>query len=197
LSDVTDDPRRSYEALTLDDLARLGRLGALEVDEFFSRNRRLAAWRGQHRFTALVQGGAEHYLRHQRGIWDLDIAVFFAQHPGLPARAYLRRSSRQWDWGPSKFSRCPLDHSDYLGRAVDMMLWVIPDTSEPLDGLVSWLDDRRTKKPDPQRTPDLAHEPVVLIDPNIGRVVWDPPDVPPPRHKTEGHTQRPAAQAPA
>jgi hypothetical protein len=98
LSDVTDDPRRSYEALTLDDLARLGRLGALEVDEFFSRNRRLAAWRGQHRFTALVQGGAEHYLRHQRGIWDLDIAVFFAQHPGLPARAYLRRSSRQWDW---------------------------------------------------------------------------------------------------
>jgi hypothetical protein len=77
------------------------------------------------------------------------------------------------------------------------MLWVIPNTSDPLDGLVSWLDHRRTKKPDPQRTPDLAHEPVVLIEPDIGRVVWDPPNVPPPKHKTEGHTQRPAARVPA
>jgi hypothetical protein len=197
LSDVIPDPRRSYEALTVDDLARLGRLGALEVDEFFARNRRLTAWRGKLRFTALVQGGAEHYLRCQRGIWDLDIAVFFAQHPDLPDRPYLRRGTRQWDWGPSKFGRCPLDHPDYQGRAVDVMLWVIPDSSEPLNGLMSWLDDRRTKKPDPQRTPDLAHEPVVLIDPDIGRVVWDPPNVPPPRHKTEGHTKRPAGHAPA
>src|SRR6266550_3125918 len=42
----------------------------------------------------------------------------------------------QWDWGPSKFGRCPLDHADRQGRAVDVMLWVIPNTSEPLDGLV-------------------------------------------------------------
>lgn len=176
-------PRRSYEALNVDDLARLGRLGALEVDEFFARNPALDGWRSQQRFTALVQGGAEHYLRGQRGIWDLDIAVFFAQHPGLPDRPYLRRGTRQWDWGPLKFGRCPLDHADYQGRAVDVMLWVIPDTSEPLDGLVSWLNDRRTKKPDPQRAPDLAQEPVVLIDPDLGRVVWDPPNVPPPRHR--------------
>lgn len=43
LPDVTLDPRRSYEAITLDDLARLGRLGALKVDEFFARNRQLTA----------------------------------------------------------------------------------------------------------------------------------------------------------
>lgn len=27
---------------------------------------------------------------------------------------------------------------------------------------------------------------VIHIDPDIGRVVWDPPNVPPPRHKTKG-----------
>lgn len=194
---MTYDPRRSYEAITLDDLARLSRLGFLEVDQFFARNRRLIAWQSQYRFAALVQGGAEHYLRRERDIWDLDIAVFFAQHPDLPDRPYLRRGTRQWDWGQSKFGRCRLDHPDYEGRAVDVMLWVIPATTEPLDGLVSWLRDRRTKKPDPSRTPDLAHEPVVLLDPDIGRVVWDPPNVPPAREKTEGHTKSPVGLAPA
>jgi hypothetical protein len=134
---------------------------------------------------ALAQGGAEHYLRRERGIWDLDIIICFADDPTLPR--LFRRNPTQWDWGPSKFGRCPYDDSSYTGRAVDVMLWVIPDRPDPIEGLREWLSERAAKKPNTIRTPDLAHEPVVLIRPEPGRVAWDPPSVPPPRNKTEGH----------
>jgi hypothetical protein len=182
---LTCDPTRSCEPLDQADLERLGRLADAELDEFFARNPRLAAWRGRVRFIALAQGGAEHYLRRQRGIWDLDIIICFAYDPTLPR--LFRRNPTHWDWGPSKFGRCPYDDPSYTGRAVDVMLWVIPDRPDPIEGLREWLSERVAKKPNAIRTPDLAHEPVVLIRPERGRVVWDPPSVPPPRDKTEGH----------
>jgi hypothetical protein len=193
---VIRDPARSYEPVDDDDLARLGRLAAAEVDEFFARNPHRAMWRDRLRFVALAQGGAEHYLRGERGIWDLDLMLFFAQHPRDTRRPYLRRSPRRWDWGPSKFGRCPYDAPAYEGRAVDVMLWVIPDRPVALDGLVEWLTRRRAGKPNPFVTPDLAHEPVVLVEPDRGRVVWDPPNPPPPKTKTEGHAP-PSGRAPA
>lgn len=184
---MTHDPARSYEPIDDADLQRLGRLAGAEVDEFFARNPHRGSWRDQERFVALIQGGAEHYIRGARGIWDLDIAVFFAQHPKDTMRPYLRRAPRRWDWGPSKFGRCRFDDPSYTGRAVDVMLWVIPNTRDPLDGLIAWLQGRRAAKPEPEKAPDLSHEPVVLIAPDRGRVVWDPPDVPAPRLKTDGH----------
>src|SRR6266536_2997806 len=147
---LTRDPTRSYEPLDQADLQRLGRTADAELDEFFARNPRLAGWRGRVRFIALAPGGAEHYLRGQRGIWDLDIIICFAYDATLPR--LFRRNPTHWDWGPSKFGRCLYDDPSYTGRA-----------------------------------PDLAHEPVVLIRPELGRVVWDPPGVPPPRIKTAGH----------
>ncbi len=131
---MSRDPARSYEPLDDADLARLARLADAECDEFFSRNRHLEAWRPQRRFSALGQGAAEHYLRGARGIWDLDVLVFFAQLPGEAPKPYLRRSVRSWDWGPSKFGRCQYDPPAYEGRAVDVALWVIPDTPDPLEG---------------------------------------------------------------
>jgi hypothetical protein len=192
---VTRDLARSYQPVDDVDLARLARLGEAECDSFFGRNPHLAHWRDQLRFVALAQGGAEHYVRGDRGIWDLDLMLLFAQHPDELPKAYLRRSPRRWDWGPSKFGRCPYDHPAYEGRAVDVMLWVIPDTADPLDGLVAWLTKRRATKPDAERNPDVAHEPVVLVAPDPGRLVWDPPNVPPPRTKHAGHPA-PAAKAP-
>lgn len=189
---MTRDPARSYEPVDDADLSRLGRLGDAECDDFFGRNRHLATWRPQLRFAALGQGGAEHYLRGTRGIWDLDLLLFFAQHPDVPSKHYLRRSVRSWDWGPSKFGRCPYDPPAYEGRAVDVALWVIPDAPDPLDGLVAWL----TRRHGHNTGPDVAHEPVVLVSPELGRVVWNPPNVPPPLHKTTGH-RPPAGRAPA
>jgi hypothetical protein len=192
LPDVTRDPARSYEPIDHADLARLARLADTECDEFFSRNRHLAHWRGQLRFVALGQGGADHYLRGERGIWDLDLLLLFGQHRDDRPKPYLRRSVRSWDWGPSKFGRCPYDPPSYSGRAVDVALWVIPDSPDPLDGLRCWLERRHTKN---RTVPDLAHQPVVLVAPDRGRIVWDPPNVPPPVQKTIGH-RSPAGTVP-
>ena len=52
---------------------------------------------------AWIDDTAEHRLRGTRGIWDLDIIVTF----GGDVRRQLRRRVVSWDWGPSKFGRCP------------------------------------------------------------------------------------------
>lgn len=148
---MTADSHRSYELIDHTDLDRLGRLADVEVDEFFTRNPQRAAWRDRQRFVALTQGGADHYVRGERGIWDLDIAVFFAQHPEDSARPYLRRGPRRWDWGPSKFGCCPFDDPSYTGRAVDVMLWVIPNAKDPFDGLITWLQGVEPRNPTRRR----------------------------------------------
>jgi hypothetical protein len=181
---MTKDPARSYEPVELSDLERLARIADVELDEFYQRNPRLEAWRSRVAAIALAQGGAEHYIRGKRGIWDLDLIVCVASDPTLPR--LFRRNPTMWDWGPSKFGRCPLDDLSLTGRAVDVMFWVIPP-GDPVEAIPTWLAGRRAKKPNALTSPDLAHEPVVLIRPELGRVVWDPPDVPAPRLKTSGH----------
>lgn len=179
------DPSRCYERLDDSDLARLGRAAEAELAAFFARNPHLAGWQDRRRIVALAQGSAEHYLRGCRGIWDLDIIVCFAEDPRLPR--LFRRMVVSWDWGPSKLGRCPYDPPEYTGRAVDIAFWVIPDRTSAVAGLREWLTARAAKHTNPQRQPDLSHEPVVLIDPDFGMVAWDPDMVPPPRAKTTGH----------
>lgn len=179
------DPARSYERLDESDLARLGRAAGAEIKAFFDRNPHLASWRDRMRIIALAQGGAEHYLRGRRGIWDLDVIVCFAEDPHLSR--LFRRMVVSWDWGPSKLGRCPYDPPEYTGRAVDVAFWVIPDRRSAVAGLREWLAARAARNVNPLRKPDLAHEPVVLIHPNLGSVAWDPGEAPPPRPKTAGH----------
>jgi hypothetical protein len=179
------DPVRSYEPLDEADLERLGRVADAELEAFFGRNARLVGWRERVRIISLCQGGAEHYLRGRRGVWDLDVIVCFADDPRLPR--LWRRMVVSWDWGQSRLGRCPYDPPEYTGRAVDVAFWVIPDRPDPVAALREWLGGRARKRPNPQRQPDLAHEPVVLIRPDLGVVAWDPPHVPPARQKTEGH----------
>jgi hypothetical protein len=175
------------------DLERLGRVAYAELEAFFGRNPHLVGWRERVRVIALGQRGADHYLRGCRGVWDLDVMVCFAHDPTLPR--LWRRMVVSWDWGHLKLGRCPYDPPDYTGRAVDVAFWVIPDRPDPVAALHEWLGGRAGKHPDPGRKPDLAHEPVVLIRPDLGSVAWDPPHVPPPRPKAEGH-RRPQGLAP-
>jgi hypothetical protein len=179
------DLARSYERLDESDLARLGRAAEAELKAFFARNPHLAGWQDRLRIVALAQGGAEHYLRGRRGIRDLDVIVCFAEDPCLPR--LFRRMVVSWDWGPSKLGRCPYDPPEYTGRAVDVAFWVIPDRASAVAALREWLTARAAKHVNPQRKPDLAHEPIVLIHPDLGTVVWDPGVVPSPRPKTTGH----------
>jgi endonuclease YncB( thermonuclease family) len=76
---MTKDPARSYEPIELSDLERLARIADVDLDEFFHRNPRLDAWRSRVTAIALAQGGAEHYIRGKRGIWDLDVKVLHAK----------------------------------------------------------------------------------------------------------------------
>ena len=188
---VVRDPARSYVEIDDADLARLGRVADADLDRFFSRNEHVRDWRRRMGVVALAQGAAEHRLRGTRGIWDLDIIVTFCSN--VPRQ--LRRLVVSWDWGPSKFGRCPYDPPEYTGRAVDVKYWVIPKRSDPVEALREWLDARRTKHPVESKKPDLAHEPVILIRPRLGEVAWDPGVAPPPQPKEVGH-RRPAGLAP-
>ena len=171
----------------------MGRAADAELEAFFARNPRLGGWRERVRVIALCQGGAEHYLRGRRGVWDLDVVVCFAHDPKLPR--LWRRMVVSWDWGHSKLGRCPYDPPEYTGRAVDVAFWVIPDRPDPVAALREWLAGRAEQHPNPERKRDLAHEPVVLIRPDLGSVAWDPPNVPAPRPKAEGH-RKPQGLAP-
>jgi hypothetical protein len=154
----------------------------------------LRGWRDRVAVVALAQGAAEHRLRRGRGVWDIDIIVCFAETPALPR--LFRRQVVSWDWGPSKFGRCPYDPPEYTGRAVDVKYWVIPEAADPVEGLRRWLTGRGTRHRDPARKPDLAHEPVILIRPCLGEVAWDPGEAPPGKTKSSGH-RKPRGLAPA
>ena len=186
------DPARSYEPITDSDLERLGRVADADLASFFKRNPRLRPWRARVAIVALAQGAADHRLRGGRGIWDFDVIVGFSEAAELPR--LFRRQVVSWDWGPSKFGRCPFDPLEYTGRAVDLKYWLIP-ARDPVESLRAWLTDRARRHPNPFREPDISHEPVILIRPSLGQVVWDPPNVPAPRPKTRGH-RRPHGLAP-
>lgn len=187
------DPARSYEQINDADLERLGRVADADLDAFFVRNPRLIGWRYWVAAVALAQGAAEHRLRGTRGIWDIDIIVCFAETPTLPHLS--RRQVVSWDWGPSRFGRCPYDPPEYTGRAVDVKYWVIPESADPLDGLRQWLTRRAARHRDPAREPDLAHEPIVLIRPRFSEVAWDPGTAAQPKAKSAGH-RKPHGLAP-
>jgi hypothetical protein len=178
------DLARSMEQIEDADLERLGRAADCDVERFFARNPHLNGWQTRLSAVALAQGGAEHRLRGRRGIWDLDLIVCFADTDKLPRLS--RRPIVSWDWGPSKFGRCPHDPPTYSGRAVDVKIWVIADLPDPAEALRGWLAARLVKKPNPARAPDVAHEPVILIRPHerVGEVVWDPNMAPPAKHGT-------------
>jgi hypothetical protein len=187
---------RSTEEIDDGDLERLGRAADRDLERFFARNPHLHGWRDRVLAVALAQGGAEHRLRGERGVWDLDVVVCFAGTDALPR--LNRRPIVWWDWGPSKFGRCPYDPPAYTGRAVDVKLWVIPDVPDPAEALRSWLAARLAKKRDPIQTPDLAHEPVILIRPHerLGEVVWDPNIAPPAKQETSRPRRRPVGLVP-
>jgi|SRR5215211_1812878 len=187
------DPARSYREIDDADLERLGRIADADLVAFFARNPHLAGWRDRVAAVALAQGAAEHRVHGKRGIWDFDIIVCFADTDALPV--LMRRQVTTWDWGPSKFGRCPYDPPEYTGRAVDVKLWVIPAAADPVEALKLWLARRAAKHSSPGRKADVAHEAVVLVRPCFGLVVWEPSVAPPPKTRSDGH-RKPQGLAP-
>ena len=185
---------RSMEEITDADLERLARVADADLGPFFERNPHLHDWRERIFAVALAQGAAEHRLRGERGIWDLDVIVCFDG----PRSRHLRRQVVHWDWGLSRLGRCPYDPREYTGRAVDVKFWVFPARPDPAEAPRAWLEARLKAAPDPRRSPDLAHEPVILIWPpdRLGEVVWDPQIAPPAKQTTTKRRRKPVGLAP-
>jgi hypothetical protein len=176
---------RSYEAITIADLARLAELAKADRDQLFARNRRLGE-----RYTrrvlcvAFCQGAALHYLDGCSGVKDFDVWTFYAEHPDGP---FPPRRVARADFGPSKFGRMPKDIGPYAGRRVDLIGRSLPVEldADPVDALRRYLTIARTAS-----ARALAAKAVVLIDPaNLrGVTVWpvDPSGEPSGRARRDG-----------
>ncbi len=100
------DPRRSYEPITADDLARLGELAAADRERFFKGR---PEYQDRLLCSALCQGAGLHYLEvavgkaEPNGVKDFDVWSFFSALPGERFPADRRRA--YVDFGESKFGR--------------------------------------------------------------------------------------------
>lgn len=90
-----------------------------------------------------------------------------------------------WDWGLSRLGRCPYDPREYTGRAA-------------AEALRAWLEGRLKAAPEPRRSPDVAHERVILIrsPDRLGEVVWDPQMALPAKQTTTKKRRKPVGLAP-
>lgn len=86
---------RLYKRLTREHLRLLAELARDEHEAFFERNPHQAPlYRDRLMAAALCQGAALHYLDDETGVKDLDLHLFYAQHPEhrrLSRTVYSRR----------------------------------------------------------------------------------------------------------
>lgn len=176
---------RTYEPVTVGHLERLAEIARRDRTKFFESQ---PDFRDQFIASALVQGGAQHWLDGKHGVKDLDVFSFFA----LP-RGYSRFPAdvRQThaDFGRSELGRAVYDPSwatsakrlreferwsQYEGRRVDLLMRGLPIRlgDEPAEAIQAWLRSGRRKS---DGSPwHLAQRPVILIEPlaRLGEVIW-------------------------
>ena len=165
---MTVDVERSLEPITHDDLRRLAEIARADRDQMFRRSRYWAPYRSRLLAVALCQGAALHYIDGRNGVKDLDVWTFFAALPDrYPDRALYRRN-KAFDYGHSKFGRHP-DLPRFTGRKVDLLSDSIPvsSRSDPVEAIRGWL--RTESRGNPRH---LAEKAIVLIEPELGRLVW-------------------------
>ncbi len=158
---------RSLTDISLDDLARLGRIAREDRESFFARLPHYRPLEDRVVAVALCQGAAKHFVDGENGVKDFDVWTFYAAHPDAtyPVR---RRVAR--DFGDPKFGQTPGQEA-FVGRRVDLLgrsLNARPE-SDPAEVLRAYLTEKRTKS-----AKHLASKAVVLIEPPecAGHVVW-------------------------
>jgi hypothetical protein len=167
LRQVTDETR-SYELITLADLARLAAISGADREDRFRRRPRWKPYAERVLCVALCQGAAQHYVDGRNGVKDFDVYTFYAEHSTGP---FPFRWRTETDFGPSQFGRYPADPASFRGRRVDLLgrsLPVLP-SADPIQAVRSYLRAGRT-----ETARQLARKAVVLIDPESARgdVVW-------------------------
>ena len=159
---------RSFEHITIDDLARLAKLAKDDRASFFAKHPnwgRLYARRVL--CTALCQGAATHYVYGEVGINDFDVYTFYSAHP---KRSWPSRRIKHTDFGDPKFGRS-VEKSTPIGRRVDLMARSIPARQDenPASAVRRYLRSGKTAT-----ARHLARNAVVLIEPVqfVGLIVW-------------------------
>ena len=169
------DQGRSFERITIDDLARLGEIAAADRERFFDGR---PEYRERIVCTAMCQGAALHYVDLDRGLFepngikDFDVWTFFAEIPG--ERFPADRRMTHVDLGPSKFGQWdgePERFRRFKGRRVDLLMRSLPGSidSDPMIALRCYLRAARTSS-----AKQLAGKAAVLIDPasRRGEIAW-------------------------
>jgi hypothetical protein len=159
---------RSYERLTLDDLARLAQIAKADRQARFARRPRWAPYADRVLCVALCQGAALHFIDGRNGVKDFDVYTFYAEHSTGP---FPYRWMTKVDFGVSRFGRYPSDPASFRGRRIDLIgrsLDVAPD-ADPVEAVRDYLAASRTES-----ARQLAKKAVVLLEPESrrGQVIW-------------------------
>lgn len=163
---MSNSPHRSYKHITPTDLARLAQIALDDFADLCRRQKYAGRYADRLRLICLCQGAAQHYVHHDRGVWDFDLWGFFEEIRGHPF-PYRRRGEH--DFGASKFGRDPEDtfkgrKVDVIGRSIRLL-----KNKTPIEAVQHYLGEARTKS-----ASLLAGRPVVVVWPARyrGRVIW-------------------------
>jgi hypothetical protein len=172
---VAGASERSFEVITLSDLARLSAIATKDHLKFFERRPEYA---DRLLCVALCQGAGLHFVDVARGknppngVKDLDVWSFFCAIPGTRFPADKRHMHA--DFGPSKLGRWSRElprFRQFAGRRVDLFMRALPVAvgADPAAALTTYLHAGRTDS-----AQKLAAKGVVLIHPaeRRGHIVW-------------------------
>jgi len=155
--------RRLYYRITEGILRLLASLAEKEREDFFRRNPSAASlYRDRFVAAALCQGAALHFLGRGKGVKDLDVHIFYIQHPKRRqlSRAVYSVTHEFPEFGP---------------RRVDFVRSVVPERivaaggGNPVRVLRAFLDEEPTTN-----AYYLAQKAVIGLLPDFmfGTVVW-------------------------
>lgn len=167
MSNVGPDGR-SYLPIDLTDLQRLKEIAEQDRKRFFKNHLDWAQlYQKRVLCVTLCQGAAEHYATGKRGINDFDIWTFYKTNPLKP---WCYRRNISYDFGDSKFGQSK-NRPHFLGRRVDCLgrdiLFIKSDNLR--SALERYLQEGKTKS-----ARLIAQKPVVLLEPDLGKIIWHP-----------------------
>lgn len=167
MSDVGSEAR-SYLPITIDDLKRLAEIARRDREIFFKKHPDWAR-RYQRRLlcVALCQGSALHYIDGKTGINDFDVWTFYR---ASPKKNWCYRRNVPYDFGDPIFGKS-VDRPDFVGRRVDCLGRDIEvlKSDDATSALRRYLSQHKTKT-----ARELAKKAIVLLEPDLGKVVWQP-----------------------
>lgn len=157
---------RSYAKIEREDLKRLRAIAKKDLNQFFRKNSVYARlYSDRVLCIALCQGAAQHYVDGKTGVHDFDVWTFFRRNPEKP---WCYRRNVPYDFGDSKFGKSA-DRPGFIGRGVDCLgrdIEVLP-TDNAESALKRYLKEGKSTT-----AKLLAKKAVVLLEPDLGKVIW-------------------------